>query len=181
MVTNDTPRAISAYEKLTGIQPDDTDAQFELAKLYENASNLDAARQHLTKVRAADKNNPEVLLVSGRVEIKAGDPKAGLDFLSQAYNLATQTNNEALKASILRAEGIAYKVLNQPKEALKNYEESLALSRTLNLQRDVAATLAEIGQVQDQMGDSNAALASYKDGLEIRKRSAIRAAPRSVC
>ncbi len=170
VITNDRQKAIDAYEKLTAIQPDDMDAQFELAKLYENASNWDAARQHLTKVRAADKNNPDALLASGRVEIKAGDPKAGLDFLSPAYNLATQTNNQGLKASILRAEGISYKILNQPQEALKNYQEALAISRSLNLQKDVAASLNEIGQIQEQMGDSNAALASFKESLEIRKR-----------
>ena len=170
VITNDTQKAITAYEKLIAIQPDDTDAEFELAKLYENASNWDAARQTLTKVRAVDKNNPDVLLASGRVEIRAGNPKAGLDFLSQAYNLATQTNNDGLKASILRAEGIAYKILNQPKEALRNYQDALAISRALNRQKDMAASLSEIGQIQDQMGDSNAALATFKEGLEIRQK-----------
>ncbi len=170
VITNDRANAIAAYEKLTSIQPDDTDAQFALAKLYEDDSNWDAARQHLTKVRAADKNNPDVLLASGRVELRAGDPKAGLDFLSSAYNLATQTNNQALKADILRAEGIAYKILNQPQEALKNYQEALKIARDLNLPVQVAKTLSEIGQIQDQMGDSNAALTSFKDGLEIRRK-----------
>jgi eukaryotic-like serine/threonine-protein kinase len=170
LVTNDTSKGIAAYERLTAANPDDTDAQFALAKLYENASNYDAARKHLAIVRAADKNNPDVLLASGRVEIKSGNPQAGLDFLGSAYNLATQTNNDVLKASVLQAEGIAYKLLNRPKEALKNYEEALAIRKSLNLQGAVAASLNEIGQMQDQLGDSNAALASFKESLEMRKK-----------
>ena len=170
VVTNDTGKAIAAYEKLTALQPDDTDAQFELAKLYEKAANWDAARQHLAKVRAADKNNPDVLLASGRVEIKAGNPRAGLDFLGSAYNLATQTGNQVLKASVLQAEGIAYKLSNQPKEALENFQKALVIGRSLNLQTAVAKSLNEIGQIQDQVGDSAAALVSYKESLDIRRK-----------
>ena len=170
VITNDTARAIAAYEKLTGINPEDADAQFALAEQYEKDSNYDAARQHLAKVRNADKNNPDVLLASGRVEIQAGNPQGSLEFLSSAYNLATQTNSEALKASILRAEGIAYKILNQPKEALRNFRAALEIDRSLNLQAEVAKNLNEIGQIQDQMGDSTAALASYKESLDIRRK-----------
>ncbi len=170
VVTNDTDKGIAAYEKLTAANPDDTDAQFALAQLYEKAANYDAARKHLAVVRSADKNNPDVLLASGRVEIRAGNPQAGLDFLGSAYNLATQTNNDVLKASVLQAEGIAYRMLGKPKEALKNYQEALALRRSLNLQSAVGASLNEIAGVQDQLGDSAAALASYQESLEIRKR-----------
>jgi tetratricopeptide (TPR) repeat protein len=170
VITNDSDKAIASYEKLTSVNPDDIDAQFALAQLYEKAANYDAARKHLAIVRTADKNNPDVLLASGRVEIEAGNPQAGLEYLGSAYNLATQTNNDALKASILQAEGIAYKMLHQPKEALKNFQESLAISRSLNLQRAMGASLNEIAGMQDRLGASAAALASYQESLEIRKR-----------
>ena len=169
-ITNDTHKAIAAYEKLTAANPADTDAQFMLAQLYEQAGNYDAARQRLQLVRQADKSNPDVLLASGRVEIRAGDSKAGLDYLSSAYNLATQSGNEALRASILQSEGIAYKKLNQPKEALMNFQNSLAISRSLKLEGAVARSLAEIGVIQEQMGDSTAAVASLKESLEIRRK-----------
>jgi tetratricopeptide (TPR) repeat protein len=170
VITNDTAKAIAAYEKLTAVNPDDMEAQFALAKLYEKAANYDAARQHLALVRTADKNNPDVLYFSGRVEIRAGKPEEGLGYLSSAYNVATQTNNDGLKASILQAEGIAYKTLNQPKEALKNYQEALAIRRSLNLQKDVAASLNEIGLIQEQVGDGAAAFVSFKESLDIRKK-----------
>jgi eukaryotic-like serine/threonine-protein kinase len=170
VVTNDGAKGIAAYEKLTAANPDDTDAQFALAKLYERASNWDAARQHLANVRAADKNNPDVLLASGRVEIQAGNAQAGLEFLSSAYNLATQIGNDVLKASILQAEGIAYEMLDKPKEALKNFQDALVIRRSLKLESAVGASLNEIAGIQDKMGDSTAALASYKESLDIRKR-----------
>ena len=169
VVTGDTDKGIAAYEKLTTANPDDTDAQFALAKLYGKAGNYDAARQRLARVRSEDKNNPDVLYYSGRIEIEAGTPQDGLNFLSSAYNLATQTNNQVLKGNILQAEGIAYKLLHQPKEALKNYQEALAIGKSLNLQSAVAASLNEIGQMQAQMGDSSAALASFKESLDIRR------------
>ncbi len=169
IITNDTDKGIAAYEKLTAVNPDDTDAQFALATLYDNVGKYDEARARLAKVTSIDKNNPDVLYLSGRVEIEAGKPQDGLAFLSTAYNLATRTGNEPLKARILRAEGIAYGKLNQPKEALKNFQDSLAIARSLNLQSSVASSLAEISNIQEQMGDSAAALASMKEALDIRR------------
>jgi serine/threonine protein kinase/tetratricopeptide (TPR) repeat protein len=169
VINNNTTQAIAAYEKLTAANPDDTDAQLELAALYDNASNYDAERARLAKVRSLDKNNPDVLYSSGRVEIQAGKPQDGLEFLSGAYNLATRSGNEPLKAKILQAQGIAYRDLNQPTEALKNFQDSLAISRPQNLQSAMAKSLAEIGVLQDRMGDSAAGLKSLNESLDIRR------------
>jgi serine/threonine protein kinase/Tfp pilus assembly protein PilF len=170
MITNDTQNAIAAYEKLTSVNPDDNDAQFQLAQLYEQAANYDAARKRLAKVRADDKNNAEVLYLSGRVEVGADNPQAGLGFLGSAYNLATQTNNDALRARILQAEGIAYRLSNQPKEALKNFQEALQINRSLQAERGMASNLNEMAKIQDQLGDSATALSNYKESLEIRRK-----------
>ena len=53
---------------------------------------------------------------------------------------------------------------------MKNFQESLAISRALNIPRAMGASLNEIAGIQDQLGDSAAALASYQESLEIRKR-----------
>ncbi len=61
-VTHDNAKAISAYQELAKINPDDPQIQFQLAKLYENAGNYDEAKKYLTKVLAADPKNVEALL-----------------------------------------------------------------------------------------------------------------------
>ncbi len=90
VIMNDTSKAISAYEKLTEGNPDDAEAQLALAGLYEQVSNYDEARKRLARVRSADSKNVDALLASGKVEIEAGNPQAGLEFLNSAYSLATQ-------------------------------------------------------------------------------------------
>lgn len=167
---NDTAKAVAAYENLTKVKPDDIDAQFALAKLYEDSGNYDAARDRLAKVRAGDNSNADAFLASGRVEIRAGKPQAGLEFLNRAYSLAAQFQNDVLKAAVLQAQGIAYGKLNQPKEALKDLQEALSIRRNLGLQSAIGASLNEIAGVQDKLGDSGAALASYKEALAIREK-----------
>jgi serine/threonine protein kinase/tetratricopeptide (TPR) repeat protein len=171
VISNNTDKAIAAYERLTAADPNATDAQFELAKLYESVGNYDAARQRLTIVRDADKNNPDVLLASGRLEIRLGNYQAGVDFLSPAYFIATRMDNKALKASILQTEGIAYEKLNNREEALKNLNEALTIRRSLKLDAAAAGSLNEIANIEDEMGDSANALAHYKESLELRRNA----------
>ena len=50
------------------------------------------------------------------MEIEAGNPQAGLEFLNSAYSLATQFGNDEAKASVEQQMGAAYLDLNKPKK-----------------------------------------------------------------
>jgi tetratricopeptide (TPR) repeat protein len=118
----------------------------------------------------ADPNNLNVLLAMGRVAIKSGDAQAGLDPLNRALSLAVRFDNQEQKALILLAMGIAYRVLNKPDEALRDYQQSLEVNRQLGQKRGVASNLLEIAQVQTMLGKLDAALASQKQALDIYRQ-----------
>src|SRR5581483_11162044 len=82
---NDTEKAIQSYENLVKVSPDDPDIQFTLAALYESDNNFDKAREHYAAVREQDPNYVDAWLSSGRVEIKSGDPRKGLEYLNHAH------------------------------------------------------------------------------------------------
>jgi tetratricopeptide (TPR) repeat protein len=169
IISNDTANGIIAYEKLTKANPDDSEAQLALARLYENAGRYDDARSRLAKVRALDANNAEVLYYSGRLEIQADKPQDALDPLSKAYSLATQSGNDQLRSDILQSQGLVYQKLNRPQEALKNVDEALEIRRRLNLPAKIGSSLAGKAAIQEQLGDGAGALASYKESLTIRR------------
>ena len=168
-ITKDNAKAISAYENLAKSFPDDEDVQFVLGSLYEDAGDLDKARSHYARVLQEDSKNPEALLAMGRVEIKSGGPQKGLDPLDRARHLAIESDNQEQQALILQATGIAYKLMNKPAEALRNYEDSMAINQRLGQKRGVAASLVEIAQVQLSLGKPDAATAAYDQALKIRR------------
>jgi tetratricopeptide (TPR) repeat protein/predicted Ser/Thr protein kinase len=164
-ITKDTPKAIAAYEHLATENPANADVQLALAGLYEQNSDYDSAKKRLAMVLASDPKNVDVLLASGRVELKAGNAQTGLDFLTRALTLAIQLDNTEERAAILQATGIAYGMLNKPDEALRNFNESLAIKKEIGDKRGVAASLDQIANIQDSSGHSDEALASYKEAL----------------
>ena len=169
-IMNDTAKAIAAYETVAKVTPDDSDVQFVLANLYEEANNFEQARKHLAAVLAGDSKNVEALLASGRIEIKSSNPQAGLDFLNRALSLSIQFDNQEIKGSILQAMGIAYKQMNKPDEALTNFQQALAIRKKVGQQRGIAGSLDEIAQVQDTLGNSAAAKSSYLEALSVRRQ-----------
>ncbi len=168
-LTHDTAKAIAAYQELVKVNPDDTDAEFALAKLYEDSANYDQAKKYLAKLLASDPNNVNALVASGRVDIRSGDPQAALDPLNKAMSLAIQFDNQEQKGSILHALGVAYQHLNKPEDALRNFNQALEIKRKIGDQRGIAVTLGQLAQVQDGMGDSKAALASYEEAVKVER------------
>jgi len=166
---NDSQKATESYESLAKVAPDNPDIQFRLASLYEAQNNFDKARQHYAKVREDDPSYVDAWLSSGRVEIKAGDPAKGLEYLNHAHDLAVQFDNQEEKAAILQAMGVAYKLMDRPKDALFNYDESMKIKRELGDKRGIAVSLNEKAQAQSMLGDPAAAVASYNEALQIRR------------
>jgi tetratricopeptide (TPR) repeat protein/predicted Ser/Thr protein kinase len=168
-VTKDYAKAIESYENLTKVSPDDTQVQFVLAGLYEDTRAFDQAREHYLQVLKADPKDVEALLAVGRVEIKSGNPQGGLEYLNRAVTLAVQLDNLEEKAAILQAIGVAYGRMNQQEEALRNYQESLAIKRRIGDKRGMAASLNNIAQLQELAGNSGEALKSYQEALKLRR------------
>jgi serine/threonine protein kinase/tetratricopeptide (TPR) repeat protein len=168
-IMKDYPKAIEAYENMAKVLPDDTHVQFILAGLYEDTSAFDKARERYTQVLKADPKHVEALLGMGRVEIRSGNPQGGLEYLNRALTLAIQLDNLEEKAAILQAIGVAYKLLNRQDEALRNYQESLAIKRRIGDKRGIAASLNNIAQIQERLGNSEPALKSYQEALQLRR------------
>jgi serine/threonine protein kinase/tetratricopeptide (TPR) repeat protein len=169
-IMHDTGKAIAAYQELEKIDPDDSEIQFDLAKLYESASNYDQARKYLTRVLASDPNNIEALLASARVAMNSGDPKSALNPLDRARQLAMQFDNQEEKGKVYQAQGEAYQDLHSFDDALNSFQQALEIRKKTGDQRGIASSLGQIARVQDAMGNGKAALASYQEAIALDRQ-----------
>jgi len=168
-VSNDNRKAIESYENLEKVSPDDVDVHFHLGGLYETTGAYDKARVELAKVLAIDPKHVDALLAAGRVEIRSKNPKGSLDYLNRGLSLTVQLDNPDGKATILNAIGAAYEQLNKPEEALRNYEESVAIKRGLGQKPGIALTLANIARVQSGLGKPEEAYKSYQGAVKLQR------------
>ncbi len=168
-IVNDNQKAIEAYENLAKASPYDPDIQFALARTYEAASDFDKSREHYAKTLEQDPKYVDALLASGRVEIKAGKPEAGLNYLNRAYDLSVQLDNQEAKAAILQAKGVAYRLMNKPEDALRNYQDSMEIKRAIGDQRGIGVSLNEMASAQVMLGKPDEAESTYNQALKIRR------------
>jgi len=168
-IMKDYPKAITAYESLVKSSPGDTSYLFQLADLYESVGNLDKARDALAKLQSLDPKDGEVLLARGRVELKSNQPDKALEFLNSAQSLAIEVNNEELKANVLQAMGNGYYALHRLEDALRSFQDSLALKEKLGLKRGAAASLGSIANLQVELGKPDEALKNYNESLKLSR------------
>jgi eukaryotic-like serine/threonine-protein kinase len=168
-VSNDYRKAIESYENLEKVSPEDADVHFHLGELYESTGAFDKARPELAKVLTGDPKHGEALLAAGRVEIKSGNPQSSLDYLNRGLTLAIQTGNADGKATILNVIGAAYEQLNKPDDAMRNYQESLSIKRSLNQKPGIALTLGNIARVQASLGKPDDAYKSYLEAMRLQR------------
>jgi serine/threonine protein kinase len=168
-ISNDYRKAIESYENLEKVSPDDVDVHFHLGGLYESTGAYDKARAELAKVLAIDPKHVDALLAAGRVEIRSSNPKGSLDYLNRGLTLSVQLDNPDGKATILNAIGAAYEQLDKPDEAMRNYQESLSIKRSLNQKPGIALTLGNIARVQASLGKPDDAYKSYQQAVKLQR------------
>ena len=170
-ISNDNRKAIESYENLQKVSPDDVDVHFHLGGLYESTGAYDKARVELAKVLAIDPKHVDALLAAGRVEIRSNNAKGSLDYLNRGLSLAVQLDNPDGKATILNAIGAAYEQLEKPDEAMRNYQESLAIKRSLGQKPGIALTLGNVARVQASLGKPEEAHKSYLEAVKLQRET----------
>lgn len=168
-IARDNKRAIEAYENLARSMPDNSDVELSLASLYTETGNYDAARAQLSKLLTSDPKNIKALWQMGVVEIVGGNPQAALDPLNKGLSLSVQVDAQELKALILQSMGISYRMMNKPDEAMRNYQDAMAINKKLGLNRALASNLVEIAVLQNSQGKADAALDDYRQALELQR------------
>jgi eukaryotic-like serine/threonine-protein kinase len=166
VIKND-KQALESYENLAKILPNNEDVQYSLGSLYSDDGLYDKARSEFTKMLNADPRNIRALWQMGVVQFQQDNPQGALDPLNKALSQAIQTDNLEQKALILQALGISYRQMNKPQEAMKNYLDSMQISKQLGLKRLEANNLSELAQVQITLGKPDAAMTSYDQSLKI--------------
>ena len=173
-VMKDNRKAIEAYENLAKTLPDNGDVEASLGALYMEVGDYDRARVQFVKILQADPKNIKALWQMGMIEIKKENPQGALDPLNKGMSLAVQVDNQEQKAQLLQALGIAYRLMNKPEEAIKNFKDSMEINRALGLKRLLANNLEQMGQAQDALGKPDQALASMTEALKIQKEIGIK-------
>ncbi len=164
-IMKDNKKAIEAYENLSKSLPGDVDVQYELGVLYLQNGEYDKARATFAKVLQSDPKNIKALWQTGIVDNITGNLQAALDALTQGLTLTIQFDNPEQRALILLSMGNSYRRLNKPDEALRNYQESIAINEKIGQKWGISAALNEMADVQATGGQPDAALASYNKSL----------------
>jgi tetratricopeptide (TPR) repeat protein/TolB-like protein/predicted Ser/Thr protein kinase len=160
------PQAIEAYENLVKASPENADLHFALADLYEKSSAFDKAKDEYSKVLTLDPKRVDGLLAMGRVEIENGNDQGGLEYLTRAQGMAVEFGNDEEKAQILQAMGIAYSDLTKWEDALRSFQDSLAIKQRLGLKKGVADSLESIAQAEEHLGKAEQAQKDYTSALD---------------
>ena len=168
-VNRDYPKAIDSYENLAKMLPDDPDVERALAILYEDFSMLDKATAYNQKLLARDPKNVDALQHMGWVELKRGNPQAGLDYLTRALTLTIQLGNDEQRAETLDALGQTYQFLNKFDDALRSLQDALAIKRKVGNKGGMALTMELMAQVQDSLGHADQALKNYQEALSLHR------------
>jgi serine/threonine protein kinase/tetratricopeptide (TPR) repeat protein len=168
-VMKDNKKAIEAYETLAKSMPDNSDVESALGSLYTDTGAYDKARAQLSRLLQSDPKNTKAFWQMGVVEMMNDNPQAALDPLNKGLSLAVQTDNQELKALILQAMGISYRSMNKPEEAMRNYQDAMAINRRLGLKRNLAGNLVEMAIIQSNQGKADSALDNYKQALQLQR------------
>ena len=168
-ILKDNKKAIYAYETLAKSAPDNLDVQYALGNLYQEQGDYAQARAHYQKVLDSDPKNIKALWSMGGVELMGDNFPGALDLFNRGLSLAIAVDNQEQKSLILHALGVTYRLMNKPDEAMRNYQQSMEIDKSLGLKRSLAINYVEMGTVQNMIGKPDAALASYNQALEIQK------------
>ena len=139
------------------------------ALFTQKPATIDKARTEFVNILKTDPKNIKALWQMGVVEIMQDNAAGALKPLNEALSQAVQVDNQEQKSLILLAMGVSYRLLNKPDEAMRNYQQSMEISKRLGLKRILANGHSEMAQVQTTLGKPKDALASYTQALQILK------------
>lgn len=148
--------------------PYDIEAWIEMAEVCREEGDLSGAIATLRRVVDEAPTHPRAWFLLAKASILAGDSRRAADeYLVHALTVQNRLGNDAGRAEVLNAMGIAWQDLGEPDRALENLEEAAEIRRRLGDRRGLAATLRNLGRVHLVRGDHARAEAAQGEAMAL--------------
>lgn len=108
------------------------------------------------------------LFFQARIESQIGQRESALSKSSEAFHFCSLIKDDGLTASLLHFRGMLLSRID-PTRAREYFEQSLAISKRTNNMGGQAATLYEIGRIEERAGNTLVAQDLYEQALAIFK------------
>lgn len=155
-------QAIESYRSVLRLNPDDYDAQYNLAAALMEERQFEEAVQLLRKLQSEQPRNMEVVNQLGWAFLNSG--KFELAFTTWRRGMMADPGNYGIKDSVMRARmavGRKLKENGHLTQALVHFKE------LIKLMPDAWEVYLEIADTMMRRGDSRSALAAYQKVLEL--------------
>jgi signal transduction histidine kinase/Tfp pilus assembly protein PilF len=117
-----------------------------------------------------NRRQAEVFNNYGLIEISIGNEKKGIDFLNKALKTYEKYDEQKGKASILINLGVSYKNNWDFDTALKYFEESLIINKTIGDSLQISISLTNIGNIYANRYKHKEALEYYNESLNFSEK-----------
>lgn len=155
--------ALKLYQE-QGDPQGEAEALYEVGLTYEKVGLFDQAaeRYHQALSIAKELEDPKLLttgdLYLANVAWFQGNYQTAFQLLTQADKKAEQANDPQLRIMVKNTRGLIYWTLNDTDKGLVHLHDAVTLSRSSNIQTELASSLNNLGLIYRQRGDHAAAL-----------------------
>jgi tetratricopeptide (TPR) repeat protein len=171
-ILHDSQKAIEYYENAEKVLKENDDVLFALATLRHEAGELDKAREKYNRLLARDEKHVGALLGAALLEVRTGNQNKGLEHLNRALTLTIQGSNEEARARVLFEFGLSYRTVGKPEDAVRYFQEALAIDRKLEHRYGIALDLHGLAETQSVIGQRSEALKNYRASLQLKREIA---------
>ncbi|MEO7835341.1 MAG: tetratricopeptide repeat protein, partial [Ginsengibacter sp.] len=175
--------ALAADIKASGLM-EKLDDKIGMAGAYEricedltSQGRLDEAMDYAQKaIKICETNHLDdemvyALTMGGYVTIAGNKNQEAFDYFDRALKLARKQNfSEISLSDFLNNHGNALKHLGRYPEAIKDYEDALAIAKRSNYSNAISATIANLGEVNLLMGNYNQALRYQLETIRLQEQ-----------
>ncbi len=175
---NQYSQAKKCYQQALALNPDDTEVQFQFAKLLYKLADYTEARKYVEKAQSvAEGKNEDILSrnlnLYGLISNALGDTKNAIEHFTKALmiNKERYGNEHPKVASILTNFGWLWQTSGDVQKAIRYHEEALRINMTVYGAEhpDVATCLHGLGYAWSTLGDAKKAVGYFEEALKIHR------------